>query len=272
MKILYIFLILVLKEEPIYISSTSELYASWDSFYFHVNLKVAKFDRIYFAAGTGDEGMYFFPELRGSFKFPVKLKYFFVSDLKEDKVSYSDKGIIFHMDTLGRENLLNIKLPKNLIENSKQIYFWVCIESNGIFYSIPEQKGDIYPLFLVPLDQDCDGVWDKGIDLKAVLRIVYKEKEEELQVKEYKKFFSPEVENLEVILECGEEVRTILASVYSLTGKKVKDLDIIRSNRRVKIIWDGRDDFGKNQKAGVYLIVIKSGEEVWAKIPVVLFR
>ncbi|MEN3046082.1 MAG: hypothetical protein ABDH49_03745 [Candidatus Hydrothermales bacterium] len=272
MKILNFLLILLLKEDPIYISSSSDLYAGWDSIYFYVDLKISKFDKVYFAIGTGNEGLYFFPELESSSKFPVKLKHFFSYDIKSDKVLYSNKGITFHTDTIGREILINFKVPKNILENSKHIYFWIGFELNGIFCSMPEQRGDIYPVFLVPLDQDCDGVWDRGIDLKAVLRIIYKEEEEELEVKEYKKFFSPENENLEIILECGEKVQTIFASVYSLAGKKVKDLDIIRSNNKIKIIWDGRDYSGKIEKAGVYLIVIKSGDKVWAKIPVVLFR
>ncbi|MEO0271438.1 MAG: hypothetical protein ABIN23_07085 [candidate division WOR-3 bacterium] len=273
MKIFVLLLIFLSEEEPLYYSNFYEIYASWDSINFYIKIKVKEFNRVYLATGNGEEGEYFFPELRKVNKFPVKLNNFLMFDIKENKSYITDKRIIYKLDTLENNFMINFKLPIKIYDKSQYVYFWIGLEIKGDFYSIPEKKENIFPVFSFSPDKDFDGKWDKGVNIKAITRVIFKgEEEEELTLKELKKFFNPEKENLEIVLEGERDLNNIFASVYSLTGKKIRDIDVLKSGKKVIIIWDGRDESGKIQRSGVYLIVVMKGNETWAQIPVVIFK
>ncbi len=273
MKIFLLLLFFLNSEEPLYYSDFYEIYASWDSINFYIKVKVKEFDRVYSATGSGEEGEYFFPELREVNKFPVKLNNFLMFDIRENKSYITDKRINFELDTLEENFMINFKLPIEIYEESQYVYFWIGLEIKGVLYPIPEKKENMFPVFSFSPDQDFDGKWDKGVNIKAITRVIYKgEEEEELSLRELKKFFNPEKENLEIVLEGGKELSNIFASVYSLTGKKIRDIEVLKFGKKIKIIWDGRDESGKIQRSGVYLIVVMKGNETWAQIPVVIFK
>jgi len=259
----------------IYTYKNTEVYAYWDTLNFYLKIKVPELEKFLFATGTGDTGEYYFPELIENKKFPLRLNHFLKVDFLYNTKTTTTENISLKIDTLEKSYLINLVIPEEIYGNSEYIYFWFGfeIESKGIFYAIPEEKENSFPVFAIPVDQDRDGKWDKGLNLKALTRIRYSEEnEEDLNLKKVKKFFNPSRENLEIELEGGFELNNLKAAVYSLTGKKIKELEIEKNESRIRITWDGRDESGKIQKSGVYLIVVRTGSEVWAQIPVVLFK
>ncbi len=208
-------------------------------------------------------------------KFPLKLNNFLKLDLVYNTKTIKGKDISFKIDTLEKFYLINLIIPQKVYENPEYVYFWFGFEikSKGIFYTIPEEKENFFPIFAIPVDQDRDRKWDKGLNLKALTRIKYlKENEENLNFKKVKKFFNPDIENLEIEIEGIFDLNNLKVAVYSLTGKKIKELQIEKGGDKIRIVWDGKDDSGKVQKPGVYLIVVKTASGVEAQVPVVIFR
>jgi len=259
----------------IYTYKNTEVYAYWDTLNFYLKIKVPEIENFLFATGTGDTGEYYFPDLIEKKKFPLKLNHFLKMNFLHNIKSTTTENISLKIDTLENSYLINLSIPEEIYGNSEYIYFWLGfkIEEKGIFYTIPEEKENSFPVFVIPVDQDRDGKWDKGLNLKALIRITHlQEKEEELNLKKIKKFFNPSVENFEVEIESTFEPSNLKAVVYSLTGKKIKELETEKKGEKTVITWDGKDEAGKIQKPGVYLIVVKTGSEVWAQIPVVIFK
>lgn len=259
----------------IYTYKNTEVYAYWDTLNFYLKIRVPELEKFLFATGAGDTGEYYFPEVIENKKFPLKLNHFLKVDFLYNTKTTTTENISIKIDTLEKSYLINLVIPEEIYGISEYIYFWLGfeIESKGIFYTLPEEKENSFPVFAIPVDQDRDGKWDKGLNLKALTRIKYSEESEEnLNLKRVKKFFNPDRENLEIELEGVFESGNLKAAVYSLTGKKIKELEIEKNENRIRIIWDGRDDSGRIQKSGVYLIVVRTGSEVWAQIPVVLFK
>ncbi len=276
MKILFLlFLALKGEENLIHTYKNTYVYAYWDSINLYLKIRVSEFEKFLFATGEGEEGEYYFPDLMISKKFPLKLNNFLKLDLVYNTKTIKGKDISFKIDTLEKFYLINLIIPQKVYENPEYVYFWFGFEikSKGIFYTIPEEKENFFPIFAIPVDQDRDGKWDKGLNLKALTRIKYlKENEENLNFKKVKKFFNPDIENLEIEIEGIFDLNNLKVAVYSLTGKKIKELQIEKGGDKIRIVWDGKDESGKVQKPGVYLIVVKTASGVEAQVPVVIFR
>jgi hypothetical protein len=244
--------------------------------YFYVCVKSFEGGDLIFASGTGEEGEDFFPFLNLLKPFSKPLNLFYGRDFEGNKV-YISKNFDLRIikERRGDTNVYILKIPQRNYGRTDRIYFWIgMLDSlSNLLFSVPDDKEDSYPLFCLLVDQDEDSVWDRGISVRATVRIVEDDKKEEdfLFLSKVKKFFNPDVEPF--VIEFSSLSRENLkAFVYSLTGKKLKALSILWSGDRARIIWEGRDNAGNLVKPGVYLVVIKTGEGVKTQIPIILFR
>lgn len=63
----------------------------------------------------------------------------------------------------------------------------------------------------------------------------------------------------------------ISLKIYNLQGQEVKSLvSDIQNPGKYSIVWDGRDNFGENIAAGVYLYMLKAGNQVQSRKMILL--
>ncbi len=275
MEILFLLLSLLNPEKTlIYSYKNCELFVDWDTSYLYVSLKTDRIGKVLFATGVEDTGGKYFPMENLDKPFSRPLNHFAKLDPLKTFVVTTDE-IKINVDTVDSIFLIKIKVLQEIYKDSKIIFLWLGLknENDSLFLSFPKERKDYFPVFIIPVDQDGDGKWDQGVNIKAITRIEeLQEKEENLKISRVKKFFNPEREKLEIEIKDVSDLNNISGFVFSLTGKKIKELEIITSGNNLIVSWDGRDREGKIQKPGVYLIVLKVKGEVWAQIPIVLFK
>ena len=74
---------------------------------------------------------------------------------------------------------------------------------------------------------------------------------------------NPFTSNVNISIELAEAFKNSDIEVYitDLQGNKLKSFALGQASETLNINWDGRTDFGKEMAAGVYLVVIKSGDK-----------
>ncbi|GEM_PF-1404673 len=138
----------------------------------------------------------------------------------------------------------------------------------------------------IKLDSNGDGIPDLGVSVKDATTVAVNTtalKYQELGIiglEAVPKAFSPDNDGIHDQTEFSFSLSKnakVECTVFSLDGKEVKKIqeEIPLTSGEQSFFWDGRDDAGKWQPAGPYLVRVaarESGVKVVRKIPVYLVR